>query len=91
MVLVANSLPAINDITAPVLRTLLSAAAGYCPVIRDARAAAIKVIKRYLHVHRAKQDLFSAQGLVWPVQNWKGLCFGRELSVQKILLGHSGH
>eukprot|EP00955_Chlamydomonas_euryale_P028638 301758-Chlamydomonas_euryale.AAC.1 len=43
VVLVANSLPAINDITAPELRALLSAAASLCPVIRAARSAAVKV------------------------------------------------
>ncbi|GLC40183.1 hypothetical protein PLESTB_000260200 [Pleodorina starrii] len=43
VVLVANSLPAINDITAPELRALLSAAATVCPIIKAAREAAIKV------------------------------------------------
>jgi type II pantothenate kinase len=40
VVLVANSLPAINDITAPELRSLLSAAAEVCPIIKAARQAA---------------------------------------------------
>ncbi|KAI8462346.1 MAG: fumble-domain-containing protein [Monoraphidium minutum] len=39
VVLVANSLPAINDITAPELRSLLSAAAEVCPIIKAARQA----------------------------------------------------
>eukprot|EP00798_Chlamydomonas_sp_ICE-L_P004402 gene4402-14527_t len=43
VVLVANSLPAINDITAPELRTLLSAASQSCPIIKEARNAALKV------------------------------------------------
>ncbi len=43
VVLVANSLPAINDITAPELRSLLSAAAEVCPIIKAARTAAKKV------------------------------------------------
>ena len=41
--MVANTLPAINDITAPELRALLSAAAQHCPIINEAREAAIKV------------------------------------------------
>jgi hypothetical protein len=41
--MVANSLPAINDITAPELRTVLSAAAAVCPIIRRARDAAARV------------------------------------------------
>ena len=41
--MVANTLPAINDITAPELRALLSAAAQHCPIIHEAREAAIKV------------------------------------------------
>jgi type II pantothenate kinase len=40
--MVANSLPAINDITAPELRSLLSAAAEMCPIIRAALTAARK-------------------------------------------------
>jgi hypothetical protein len=34
VVLVANSLPAINDITAPELRALLDAAGALCPTIK---------------------------------------------------------
>ncbi|WIA23193.1 hypothetical protein OEZ86_010083 [Tetradesmus obliquus] len=41
VVVVANSLPAINDITAAELRSLLSAAAEVCPIIKAARAAAL--------------------------------------------------
>ncbi|KAF6257384.1 hypothetical protein COO60DRAFT_1234607 [Scenedesmus sp. NREL 46B-D3] len=41
VVMVANSLPAINDITAAELRSLLSAAAEVCPIIKAARAAAL--------------------------------------------------
>ncbi|GLI70548.1 hypothetical protein VaNZ11_015467 [Volvox africanus] len=43
VVLVANELPAINDITAPELRALLISAANVCPIIKEAREAAIKV------------------------------------------------
>ncbi|GIL89535.1 hypothetical protein Vretimale_1901 [Volvox reticuliferus] len=43
VVLVANELPAINDITAPELRALLNAAADVCPIIKEAREAAVKV------------------------------------------------
>ncbi|KAG1660836.1 hypothetical protein FOA52_008947 [Chlamydomonas sp. UWO 241] len=43
VVLVANSQPAINDITAPELRALLSAAARHCSILRTARAAGVKV------------------------------------------------
>ena len=43
VVLAANSLPAINDITAPELRGLLSAAAEVCPIIKAARQAAKRV------------------------------------------------
>ena len=38
VVLVANSLPAINDITAPELRSLLDAAGALCPTIKARRA-----------------------------------------------------
>lgn len=41
VVMVANSLPAINDITAAELRLLLSAAAEVCPIIKSARSAAL--------------------------------------------------
>ena len=41
--MVANTLPAINDITAPELRALLSAASQHCPIIYKAREAAIEV------------------------------------------------
>lgn len=41
VVMVANSLPAINDITAAELRSLLSAAAEVCPIIKAARTAAL--------------------------------------------------
>lgn len=41
--MVANTLPAINDITAPELRALLSAASQHCPIIHKAREAAIEV------------------------------------------------
>lgn len=44
VVLAANSQPAINDITAPELRSVLSAAAEVCPIIKAARAAAIREI-----------------------------------------------
>jgi len=37
VVLVANSLPAINDITAPELRALLDAAGALCPTIKARR------------------------------------------------------
>jgi type II pantothenate kinase len=40
VVLVANSLPAINDITAAELRSVVAKAAEACPVIRAARDAA---------------------------------------------------
>jgi type II pantothenate kinase len=40
VVLAANSLPAINDITAPELKALLSAVAETCPVIKEARQSA---------------------------------------------------
>ncbi|GFR49108.1 hypothetical protein Agub_g10904 [Astrephomene gubernaculifera] len=43
VVLVANSLPAINDITAPELRALLGQVAELCPIIRAAREAAVRV------------------------------------------------
>lgn len=43
VVLAANSLPAINDITAPELRTVVAAAAQFCPVLRAARSAALQV------------------------------------------------
>ncbi|KAG2443313.1 hypothetical protein HYH02_009380 [Chlamydomonas schloesseri] len=43
VVLVANSLPAINDVTAPELRSLLAAAAESCPLLKAAREAAVKV------------------------------------------------
>lgn len=43
VVLVANSLPAINDITAPELRSLISAAAEICPIIKAARHTAKQV------------------------------------------------
>ncbi|GIL42264.1 hypothetical protein Vafri_272 [Volvox africanus] len=43
VVLVANELPAINDITAPELRALLNAASDVCPIVKEAREAAIKV------------------------------------------------
>ncbi len=42
VVLVANSLPAINDITAPELRALLDAAGALCPTIK-ARCAGCSV------------------------------------------------
>lgn len=42
VVLVANSLPAINDITAQELRTVVATAAKACPVLRAAREAALK-------------------------------------------------
>ena len=42
VVLIANTLPAINDITAPELRSLLSAASELCPIIKEARKAAKK-------------------------------------------------
>ncbi|KAF8056112.1 pantothenate kinase 2 [Scenedesmus sp. PABB004] len=41
VVMVANSLPAINDITAAELRSLLSEAAEVCPIIKAARRAAL--------------------------------------------------
>lgn len=41
VVLVANSLPAINDITAAELRSVVAKAADYCPIIRAARDAAV--------------------------------------------------
>ena len=41
--MVANTLPAINDMTEPELRVLLSAASRHCPIICEAREAAIKV------------------------------------------------
>lgn len=46
VVLAANSLPAINDITAPELKGLLSAVAELCPVIKEARQAAAWVRTR---------------------------------------------
>lgn len=39
----ANSLPAINDITAPELRGLLAEATQHCPVLRAARSLALQV------------------------------------------------
>lgn len=39
VVLVANSLPAINDVTAPELRLLLQEAAACCPLLEAAREA----------------------------------------------------
>lgn len=45
VIMVANSLPAINDITAPELRTLLSAASQHCPIIRRACQAAGQVLQ----------------------------------------------
>lgn len=50
VVMAANSQPAINDITAPELRSLLSAAAEHCPIIKAARQAAIQVGARSLPV-----------------------------------------
>jgi hypothetical protein len=41
VVLVANSLPAINDVTAAELRSVVAAAAEVCPIIRAARDAAV--------------------------------------------------
>ncbi|PSC76368.1 Pantothenate kinase 2 isoform B [Micractinium conductrix] len=41
VVLVANSLPAINDITAAELRSVVAKAAEVCPIIRAARDAAV--------------------------------------------------
>lgn len=37
----ANSLPAINDVTAAELRSVVAAAAEVCPIIRAARDAAV--------------------------------------------------
>ena len=37
VVLVANSLPAINDVTAPELRQLIDAASAFCPVLKASR------------------------------------------------------
>jgi len=41
--LAANTLPAINDITAPELKGLLDAVSEVCPVIKEARSAAARV------------------------------------------------
>ncbi|KAK9799347.1 hypothetical protein WJX73_008823 [Symbiochloris irregularis] len=45
VVLVANSQPAINDVTAPELRRVLEAAASCCPVIAAARESALKALE----------------------------------------------
>lgn len=44
VVLVANSLPAINDITAAELRAVVARAAEYCPILRAARDAAVSTL-----------------------------------------------
>lgn len=41
VVLIANSLPAINDITAPELKSVVARAADACPIIKAARDAAV--------------------------------------------------
>lgn len=41
VVLIANSLPAINDITAPELKSVVARAAEACPIIKAARDAAV--------------------------------------------------
>ena len=45
VVMVANSLPAINDITANELRDLLREASSFCPILREAREAGEEVEK----------------------------------------------
>ncbi|EFJ47392.1 hypothetical protein VOLCADRAFT_61514, partial [Volvox carteri f. nagariensis] len=69
VVLVANSLPAINDITAPELRALLSTAAAVCPVIKAAREAAIKPAVAGPLGHRQQQQ---QQGALYVVANGQG-------------------
>lgn len=44
VVMVANLLPAINDVTASELKTLVKQAAAKCHIIRDARRAAIRAL-----------------------------------------------